>query len=79
MTTTRTLTITIPASRYEDSDTCLADAVLDVATAIDLAEWECSAAWGHDRETILVTIPRPHANDAVTWDAVRMYEGCPGR
>jgi hypothetical protein len=57
----KTEEIPIPASRYEDSDDCLADAAADVAAELGLELWEVEARWGEYRNEILVTVPEEAA------------------
>ena len=55
---TATLILSIPASRYDDSDDCLADAAADYAAEHDLAGWNLSPRWADDERTeILLDVP----------------------
>ncbi len=51
-------TITIPAKRYEDSDTCLADAARDYAAEHELEAWQVEARWADNanREEIVLEV-----------------------
>ncbi len=55
------VTISVPASEYEDCDDCLAAAESDVGTELGLAGWTLNARWADedtDRSAILLTVPR---------------------
>ena len=53
------VTVCIEASRYVDSDDCLADAARDYAAAVEgLDGWDLDARWeDSQRETILLSVP----------------------
>ncbi len=53
-----TVTISIDASRYADSEDCLTDAASDIASERDLHGWDLSPRWEDDeRAIILVDVP----------------------
>lgn len=68
----RQMTVTLNALDYEDEDDSLRAAADWVKRSLRLRGWDLDARWGDDqRDTILLTIPRPNANDAQGWDALR--------
>ena len=53
-----TITLRIPASKYESFDDCLSAAADDVAEERGLQGWELNARWEDDqRDIILIDVP----------------------